>query len=329
VRPWLAPAAPAALATGPSPTFSVVIPAYQAAATVATAVESALAQTVSPLEVIVADDGSTDDLTEALRPYSSEVTLIQGAHRGVSATRNAAIARARGDFVVNLDADDVFLPERIEALAELGAKRPDLDILATEAWIERGGVREARYRELVRFPVDDQRLRVIAECPVLAPAARRTRLLEVGGYDERLRCAEDWELWARLVLTGSAIGLVDEPLYIYRRSGASLAEQTVVCLRDRVTMFESLQQLPGLAACEQSALAAAHRQRSREALLAEAEAALAERWPDVRRRALAVAAAPGVPLTTRAKAVISAAVPSIAGGALRRRNAAPKELESK
>src|SRR5438046_1126481 len=95
------------------PDFSVVIPAYNAAATIGDAVESALTQTLAPHEVIVCDDGSTDDLDGALSPYRNRIVLIIKKNGGEGSAKATASAAATGDFVVVLDADDVFAAERL------------------------------------------------------------------------------------------------------------------------------------------------------------------------------------------------------------------------
>ena len=146
----------------PAPRFSIIIPAYQAASFVGDAVESALTQTVPPHEVIVCDDGSTDELTEVLRPYSGRVTLLRKEHGGAASARNVAARSASSDFVAFLDADNVFLPEYLEAVGELAAVRPDLDILTTDAFLELDGRVYGRYyRGKARFIVEDQRRGII------------------------------------------------------------------------------------------------------------------------------------------------------------------------
>ena len=124
---------------GHEPTFSIVIAAYQAESTVAEAVSSALRQTYPALEVIVCDDGSTDGTAGVLNSFGGAITVIRQDNRGEAAAKNLAVRHARGDYVVVLDADDVFLPRRLEALAWLAMRHPDLDILATDAVVEADG----------------------------------------------------------------------------------------------------------------------------------------------------------------------------------------------
>ena len=115
---WLAPEPSGVVADVTEPNFSVLIPAYQAARTIGEAVESALTQTVQPQEIIVCDDGSTDDLSGALEPYRDRITVVRlEQNQGLSAARNAALMAASSEFVATLDADDTYLPRYLEAIA--------------------------------------------------------------------------------------------------------------------------------------------------------------------------------------------------------------------
>ncbi|HVL39342.1 MAG TPA: glycosyltransferase [Fimbriimonadaceae bacterium] len=106
-----------------APTVSVVIPCYNGAATLAEAIESALAQTYSPLEVVVVDDGSTDESARIASRYDS-VLVVQQSNGGLSAARNAGIARSSGEWILLLDADDRLLPDCASARLELAREHP-------------------------------------------------------------------------------------------------------------------------------------------------------------------------------------------------------------
>lgn len=324
-RRLLAPSPPYLLDHAPSPTFSVVVPAYEAAAFVASAVESALAQTLAPHEVIVSDDGSTDALAEALAPFGHRVTLVPGAHGGPAAARNRALLAATGDFVAALDADDAYHPERLEALHALAVHRPDLDIVATDATLEVDGAGAGRFNQSTPFPVDRQREAILRACFVCAPAVRRSRLIAIGGYDETLWSGEDWDALLRLVLAGSAAGLVDEPLYTYRLRPGSVTSERLAALGSRVQLLEKARAHPGLARAEQSILEASIRLNRRRLLRAEAEVALISGSADRRRLALRLAAAPGAPVRERVRAGLWAIGPRRAASSLR---AASRVLES-
>ena len=209
---------------GAPPTFSVVVAAYQVADVIGDALDSVRRQTLQPLEVIVCDDGSTDDLDGALEPYLDEIVLLRKENGGEASAKNAAALAAQGDFVLILDADDVFLPGRLAALSELAQARPDLDILTTDAFLAADGkVLRRAYDRTWHFEVHDQRRAILQQNFIFGLAAvRRSRLLEHGGFDESILWTTDWDLWLRLILSGSRAGCVDEPLALYRLRETSL-----------------------------------------------------------------------------------------------------------
>ena len=313
-------APPREVEPGPLPSFSVVIAAYQAADTIAEAIESALAQGLPPLEVIVCDDGSTDDTAAALEPYLDRIVLIRKSRGGAASARNAALASAKGEFFAILDADDAYLPGRLEALGELAVARPDLDILCTDAFLEVEGHVVARFGEGCAFELVNQRAAILERCFCLAPAYRRTTLMETGGFDESLHTGEDWECLMRLFRGDASAGLVDEPLYRYRFHGRSLTSDRVRTLRDRLVILEQAGRGNGLSDDEQAALARSLVRQRNALTLAEAEAALRVRSSDARARALAVARIRGIAFRTRAAALAAALAPGAAARALERRD---------
>ena len=324
MRQVLAPAPRAPVVAGPAPSFSVIVAARDAESTIAAAVASVLSQTAPPLEVIICDDGSRDGTAAALAPFGDRVTVLSQEPAGPGAARNRAAAAARGDFVAILDADDTYLPERLEALGELGASRPDLDILATDAVIEVDGERRGTFNGAEhRFEVADQPAAILERAFLLGNAAvRRERLLAAGGFDESLESAEDWDLWIRLILAGSRAGSVDEPLAVYEMTPGSLTAERAAALRCRVRALEKAARDPGLEPRLRPLLErslAAHRARAE---LAEAEAALRDGSPEARRRALAVVRGSGHGPRTRLKAAFAALAPRAAARALDRRRRA-------
>ena len=110
MRPVLAPPPRGTVEPGEAPTFSVVIAAYDAAGTIRDAVGSALAQTLPASDVVVCDDGSTDELEQALAPYADRITFLRQANGGEGVAKNAAVRAARGEFAVFLDADESSRP---------------------------------------------------------------------------------------------------------------------------------------------------------------------------------------------------------------------------
>jgi Glycosyl transferase family 2 len=320
-RIFRAPPAIGEVGRGSAPTFSVVIGAYNAAATITEAVESALAQTLPPLEVIVCDDGSTDGTVTALEPYLDRIVFIRKPRGGAASARNAALGRARGDFFAILDADDAYVPDRLEALTELAVARPDLDILCTDAFLEVERRPVATFSEGCPFEIVDQRTTILERCFCVAPAYRLRTLVDVGGFDESLRTGEDWECVIRLVYGGVIAGAVDEPLYHYRFHNRSLTSDRVRTLRERIRMLEHIGETTALHDRERVVLANSLAAQRAALALTEAEAALRARSQDARRRALEAARMPAVAFRSRAAALAAALAPEAAGWALDRREA--------
>jgi glycosyltransferase involved in cell wall biosynthesis len=187
----LAPAPPAGLVpSGSRPTFSIVVPTYQAAATIADAVGSALAQSYAAHEVVVVDDGSTDDLERALEPFRDRIVLVRKQNGGGASALNAGMAAAAGEFLAILDSDDAYHPRRLEVLARLAEDRPDLDVITTDAQFIVDGVAVGRFAEANPFAVTGQRTAILRNCFVGGwPAVRLARLRAVGGFDESFRVA--------------------------------------------------------------------------------------------------------------------------------------------
>jgi len=309
---------------GPVPSFSILIAAYQVAEYIGAAIESALAQTLPPHEIVVCDDGSTDDLDGALAPYVDRIVLVRQQNRGEGAAKNAAANAATGDFLVILDADDTYLPSRLAVLGEVAARRPDIDIFATDAWLEVGGraVRRA-YDETWSFEVGDQRRGILERNFILGHAAvRRERFLAVDGFDDSMRTVADWDLWMRMILDGSRAGFVPEPLARYRVRQGSLSTEQGPMLQGQLRCLEKARRLADLTPEEQATAAIAMARRRRELALVEAREALRDGRPDARRRLLRVAFGGGYGARTRLKAAASAAAPRRAGALLAERDGA-------
>ena len=320
-RAFRAPPAARRLEPGPVPTFTVVIAAHNAAGTIAEAVESALVQTLPALEIIVCDDGSTDATAAALEPYGERLKYIRKERGGAASARNAALEHAYGDFFAVLDADDAYLPQRLEALAELAVVRRDLDIICTDAFFEVDSRIVGRFGEVCPFEIADQRSAIFERCFCAWPAVRRTMLVEAGGFDESLRTGSDWECAIRLVHRGAVAGVIDEPLYRYRLHERSVTADRVRTLGDRVVLLERIRQTYELHGGERVALARSLTRQRASLALTEAEAALRARSRNARSYAFAAARTRGVGLRSRLAALAAALAPRAAARTLERRDA--------
>jgi glycosyltransferase involved in cell wall biosynthesis len=304
-------APPASAPIGPlteRPTFSIVIRAFQSADTIGAAVGSALGQVVPAKEVIVVDDGSTDDLDRVLDSFRDRVRVVRTPHGGPASAFNAGLRIVSGDFLAVLDADDAFHPRRLEAFTELATVRPDLDVLTTDARFMVDGVAVGRFYSTTRFALEDQRTAIFDRCFIGAsPAARVSRLREIGGCDEGMRVGEDWDCWLRLILHGARVGMIDEPYYDYHLHGASASGDRIASLRARVTMLEKVRNDPALRASERPALLRALRGHRTRAVLAEVSSATTSK-----HRSLRLAVETGVAPKARALALLAVVAPGVA-----------------
>jgi GT2 family glycosyltransferase len=219
------------------PLVSVVIPTYNCGEYICASVESVLAQTHRPIEVIVVDDGSTDDTRERLRAYDGRIRYIYQANRGVPTARNVALAAAGGDVIALLDADDVCAPRRVERQLNLLSAHPNVGFVACRAPIMdlEGKLtgeeysRRAVFAENAEVVIERKAalLRYIESCFFLSTTClmRRSVLAAAGGYDESLRVNQDLDLMLR-VLQICDMGYVNEALYFYRRGRAASLSAT-------------------------------------------------------------------------------------------------------
>lgn len=305
----------------PAPSFSVIVAAYQVADVIGDALESLRRQTVPPLEVIVCDDGSTDALERALEPYRNEIKFVRKENGGEASAKNTAAAEASGDFVAILDADDVYMPNRLAALSELAQARPDLDILTTDAYLVVGERRVRRnYDRGWSFEVADQRRAILQRNFVFGHAAvLRESLLEHGGFDESIRWTTDWDLWLRFILAGSRAGCVDEPLSLYRLRETSLTAQRRDLLLGKLATLEKARSNANLQVPERPVLEESLAGYRHQLALMDLRDSLAAGRSEARGRALELLRAPGQGVRARVALAAMAVAPAASGRFLRRR----------
>ncbi len=192
---------------------SVVIPAYNAGPFITEALQSVLGQTYSNLEVIVVDDGSTDDTRERVAAFGGRVTLIPQANSGAAVARNTGIRYSHGTYLAFLDADDVWLPNKVARLVEALERSAD----AGAAY--HGYVAMEETGAVVGQPVipahdGDVLQPLLLGCFFGPPMVMipRACLNRVGGFDPDLKLGEDWDLFLRIALAGLPIRRVPEVL---------------------------------------------------------------------------------------------------------------------
>ncbi len=178
---------------------SVIIPSYNRAHTLSRALDSALAQTRRADEIILVDDGSTDDTEQLIKQNYPQVSYLKQENRGVSAARNQAIKQARGDWLALLDSDDAWLPEKLEKQLSLLAQQPQFKLIhSDEIWI-RNGVRVNQMKKHAKCGgrIFQQCLPLCAISPSAA-VIHRELFDKIGLFDETLPACEDYDLWLRI-----------------------------------------------------------------------------------------------------------------------------------
>ena len=228
------------------PKVSVVTCAYNAAPWIGQTLDSVFAQTFTDYEVIVIDDGSTDNTREIVQQFAERVRLIDQPHRGVAAARNAGIAGSRGELVVQLDADDLWLPTALATLVP-AFDDPTVGLACSDVlvWDERTPWdRCPRYWERIRRPDADTvaLAQLLHEnfVPNLTCLVRRSLLERVGGYDERLPPVEDYDMWLRIALAGGKIRCIDQVQGVYRVRAGSLSTDLGVKLDSVLRVYEKV-----------------------------------------------------------------------------------------
>lgn len=199
--------------------ISVIIPTFQQAQYIQECIESVLDQSVAPLEIIVVNDGSTDDTLEKLKRFPS-IKVINQTNRGLSSARNTGIMNAKGDWILPLDSDDKLKYNAIERLTEL-AKSTRADVISPS--FETFG--------LVQVPVilmpspkleDFKEANRIGYCSLI----RKLALLEVGGYSPKMDVGyEDYHLTFNLLSRGKKIETTSDVLWYYRRKPNSMIDE--------------------------------------------------------------------------------------------------------
>ena len=216
------------------PLVSVIIPTYNRAGVVGTAIESVLQQTYASLEIIIVDDGSTDGTEGALRRFGDKITTVRQRNSGPAAARNRGIRESRGDIVAFLDSDDLWLPEKLERQVGL-LERLDGQVSCcvsnvSLAFSDRRP--STSFATALIFPSTDEgtwtnALEVLSTRFLLfnqAVAIRREVLMEIGGFNEGYLYMEDYDLALRLALRGP-FAYIREPLAVWRPTEGSLSQR--------------------------------------------------------------------------------------------------------
>jgi cellulose synthase/poly-beta-1,6-N-acetylglucosamine synthase-like glycosyltransferase len=252
------------------PTVDVIIPAYNAAKYLPVAIDSVVAQTFEDWRILLIDDGSTDDTAEVVAPYivrlGSKLKYIRQANGGLPNARNAAIRNSSAEFLALLDADDIWLPNRLTESLKSFENRPqvglsygfnnriDQDGAVIDTFNYRqkhgeGKIAPYIYMRSIHLP-----------CPTVT--FRRKCIDEVGMFDESLKASEDRDLWLRIGLRYE-VALVPKVIAHYRTSPDSMSTDPDRMLKAQLQFIEKHYGAPGCGMLQRRiALGRAYKQRA-------------------------------------------------------------------
>ncbi|MDQ2817035.1 MAG: glycosyltransferase family 2 protein [Candidatus Eremiobacteraeota bacterium] len=233
------------------PCVSVIIPTYNCARYLPQAVESVLAQTypAAAIDLIVIDDGSTDDTEQAMLRYASRMRYIKQLNAGTGASRNAGVRTAAGEYVALLDADDYWFPDRLASMVDLAVRAPgsmvmsDYLVLNEETGVvsPHGNCAAKGLVPLFALPAPKQYEEALeANFLVYMCMFPREVFARVGLFDDSLTYGEDWDLQLRCLQSGIPVRLVQQPLAVYRhlRPGATTTRHDVGMADSRLRVLQ-------------------------------------------------------------------------------------------
>lgn len=228
------------------PRVSVIIPSYNCARYLGRAIDSASEQTYKDYEIVLVDDGSTDDTKDVAMRYGKKVTYLYQQNQGLSAARNQGISKASGELLAYLDADDMWYPEKLERQVAFLDAHQECGIVHSEMSIinEQDEVLHVRfYEETQRSVPQGYCLRqLLMRCHIqpVTVVERRNVFDLVGGFEKQLLVAQDYLHWIMIAAEGQAIGYLVEPLGKYRWRAGSLIENRPRLLEDYVRICDIL-----------------------------------------------------------------------------------------
>jgi glycosyltransferase involved in cell wall biosynthesis len=210
------------------PLVSIITPAYNSAGFLSETIESALAQTVTDFELLIADDGSTDHTLEVARRWAradSRVQVLPGPHGGTSSARNLAMEQARGSYFALLDSDDLWQPGFLTSQLAVFRDHPEADVVTGNAY-NLGGPHHGRPLKPIGSACRRLSLLDIIENEnaVCIMSVFRRRVFDgIGAFNTDLRQCEDYEYWVRAAHAGFVVLANPAPLAHYRRHAQSIS----------------------------------------------------------------------------------------------------------
>ncbi len=233
------------------PEVTVVLPTFNRADMILDAIRSVQAQTFQDWEIVVVDDGSTDNTREIIQALADpRIRYVYQENKGLPGARNTGIRNARAELIAFLDSDDAFLPEKLSWQVNMMKTQSDLGLVAGDVFFTDAHLTplfEARaWESQPTLTLKDW----VLGCPIIVSATmvRRGWLEKAGLFDETMRYVEDWDLWLRLSFLGCPMEWLPRPVTLYRIHGQNMAKHAALMKQGMLRMFDKFFSIPNLPA---------------------------------------------------------------------------------
>ena len=261
------------------PAVSIITPAWNAAGFIRDTIVSVRAQTFTNWELVVVDDGSTDDTVAIVESYAAldpRIRLVRQANGGPSTARNHGMRVAAGDFFAFLDSDDTWHPGFLEAQLAVFAQYPETALVTGNGYYRGGPLHGRPARPMGEgYPVLPTAELIADECAVFIMTVFRRAVYDtIGGFDETQWHSEDYDFWLRAALAGFAFRRNPQPLGDYRVRGDSLSRNRSRMIRGMLQTFDKTRSRCAAGTAERKAVDAQITRFTSELMLEEAKDAL-------------------------------------------------------
>ena len=224
--------------------IAVIIPAYNATRFVGETLKSVLGQTLPPNEVLVVDDGSTDNTANVAESFGPPIRVFRRTNQLQAASRNFAATQTQCEWLAFVDSDDLWEPNKLQLQIDELTRNPTADLCysARVNFLEESGT--FRLGEFVAVPPASKIRQALFVNTVFMPGSvliRRTTYLAFGGFSPSMKLIEDWDLWLRLLHAGVQFAACQEPLLRMRlHTGSRSANNAIAALEERKEIYRRL-----------------------------------------------------------------------------------------
>jgi teichuronic acid biosynthesis glycosyltransferase TuaG len=232
----------------PNELISIIMPAHNAAKFIGDSINSVLKQSYSNWELLIINDGSTDNTLSIAKEYAetdSRIRVITQANQKQGVARNNGIKNSKGTWIGFLDADDLWYPEKLEKQIATSLIFPEVDVIYTDGWIFRDNDLEntSPYISITDRLIEGREMYKLEYSynyiPILAVIVKRSLIDKTGLQDEQpaIQGCEDWDYWIRMAKAGAHFYGMPDKLFYYRKHGNNMSDNSIAMLLARVTVL--------------------------------------------------------------------------------------------